>query len=492
MDTQKALDRLRQIGDFVVQHQLATGELDIEHGSFIFPAGYNMRALAAIYKLTGNEQYLHAILRWTDRVFDVQNADGSFYADTISLEECYGRFASDASNGLNVVFNILPYLDEQRLNRYLDGLERFSEWVLNGEEGKPFIHESGAIGCGVYKGDEKNLQGRGRNECLECTAITLCTFLTPYYRLTHEARGFNATVRGVEYILSHQNPDGTYNYISKGFNTDIAGKADVIVHVLHYVTEGLVYFHEHSGIEFFDPLASRVRQSMKESVRWLIDNQLDNGMWAPLEAGNNNVSKNAGLVMPLVWLVDKVGQEESFRSLEQGARGCIERACEFLLSEQAVTEYGVLRNVRENAFAGIALAEAIRPGLSLEMVVPEALVKPDTAKAEMFPLEILEKLPRAKAPFEGVEGWVHGAENTQIVFWRSQQGCYCEDHSHPYAEWCILISGYTEVTVDGMSRTYRPGDTLFIPAGVVHSARTSENYRSIDIFASPDHIATQS
>ena len=56
----------------------------------------------------------------------------------------------------------------------------------------------------------------------------------------------------------------------------------------------------------------------------------------------------------------------------------------------------------------------------------------------------------------------------------------------------MVVSGYTEVTMDGVSRTYHAGDTLFIPEGVVHRARMSKGYRAIDIFAAPDHVATQS
>jgi quercetin dioxygenase-like cupin family protein len=40
-----------------------------------------------------------------------------------------------------------------------------------------------------------------------------------------------------------------------------------------------------------------------------------------------------------------------------------------------------------------------------------------------------------------------------------------------------------ELTIDGHTKRYGPGDTYHIPAGVVHGARFLSHFRAIDVFA---------
>jgi len=478
------VERLEKLCDFILKHQKKDGQIELEEAHFIYPTGYNMRAMVAGYKISGKQDYLKSVLKWTDLIFSQQNKDGSFYASTTQLEDSYGRLLGDASNALNVVYNLLSYLDKERKEKYLSGLKRFVNWIINGELDVSFILDNGACGCGVYKGDENNLRGKGRNECLECTAIVLCTFLTPYYRITRDNYYLSIATRAVEYILSKQRKDGIYPYISKGMNVPCEG--DRIFHVLHYVLEGLVYYYEHSGIEFFDPLAEKIRASIKRSVKWLLDNQQENGRWGEAFSGND-AAKFGGLLLPLNWYLKIAPQEDSFKEYVPQVEVAIEKACKFLLSEKAISEYGILKYIRQNGFGAMALAETIKPGITME-IDSFKKVRESAKIKELFPMSILKKLVEANSPYPGMRGWIHQGEKTQIVFWHAKNGCVCEPHTHPYDEWGVVISGYTEETVEGKKRIYRQGDSFFIPANVLHSAKMSKNYRAIDIFASPTHI----
>lgn len=58
-------------------------------------------------------------------------------------------------------------------------------------------------------------------------------------------------------------------------------------------------------------------------------------------------------------------------------------------------------------------------------------------------------------------------------------------HSHK-GQWGTVISGTVEITIDGVSRVYRPGDSYDIPAGVVHAVRLTAGTKAIDVFEEPD------
>jgi quercetin dioxygenase-like cupin family protein len=44
-------------------------------------------------------------------------------------------------------------------------------------------------------------------------------------------------------------------------------------------------------------------------------------------------------------------------------------------------------------------------------------------------------------------------------------------HTHPGEEIVYVIEGNLEYVIDGKSATVKPGDVLFVPAGVIHSAK---------------------
>jgi quercetin dioxygenase-like cupin family protein len=58
-------------------------------------------------------------------------------------------------------------------------------------------------------------------------------------------------------------------------------------------------------------------------------------------------------------------------------------------------------------------------------------------------------------------------------------------HSHK-GQWGTVVSGTVEITIDGVSRVYLPGDSYDIPAGVVHAVRLTAGTKAIDVFEEPD------
>lgn len=59
------------------------------------------------------------------------------------------------------------------------------------------------------------------------------------------------------------------------------------------------------------------------------------------------------------------------------------------------------------------------------------------------------------------------------------------EHHHK-AQWGNVIEGQVELTINGQSRTYLPGESYSIPSGVPHAVKVTAGTKVIDIFEEPD------
>ena len=86
----------------------------------------------------------------------------------------------------------------------------------------------------------------------------------------------------------------------------------------------------------------------------------------------------------------------------------------------------------------------------------------------------------------GLHGWVYdGADRSQVALWIAEggKGGYCVPHSHDYAEYCHVLSGWYRLEINGEDAgVLHAGDELYIEPGVVHAGWYSEDYRAIDGF----------
>ena len=89
--------------------------------------------------------------------------------------------------------------------------------------------------------------------------------------------------------------------------------------------------------------------------------------------------------------------------------------------------------------------------------------------SEMFP-EPIRSLPEAEIPSSGIKAYLSQADNHQILFMEFDEDVEVPEHSHE-AQWGVVLAGKIDLTIDGFERTYTKGDSVFIPAGVKHSAK---------------------
>lgn len=100
---------------------------------------------------------------------------------------------------------------------------------------------------------------------------------------------------------------------------------------------------------------------------------------------------------------------------------------------------------------------------------------------KIFP-EMITNLPEADINFKGVRGWISQGKDHQIVFFDIEPVGKVSEHAHN-AQWGMVIDGEMELTIGGITKTYKKGDSYYIPDGVPHSAVFKTRTRVLDFFA---------
>ncbi len=99
--------------------------------------------------------------------------------------------------------------------------------------------------------------------------------------------------------------------------------------------------------------------------------------------------------------------------------------------------------------------------------------------------DFITALPEADIAFKGVRGWLSQAGDHQVVFLEIDAIGEVAEHKHG-AQWGIVVEGEMDLIIGGVSKTYRKGDSYFVPAGVIHSAVFKKKTWAIDVFADRD------
>jgi quercetin dioxygenase-like cupin family protein len=103
---------------------------------------------------------------------------------------------------------------------------------------------------------------------------------------------------------------------------------------------------------------------------------------------------------------------------------------------------------------------------------------------DLYP-EIIKNLPEADINFKGIKGWISQAKDHQIVFFDIKPIGEVTEHAHG-TQWGIVIDGEMELTIGGSTKTYKKGDSYYIPDGAIHSAVVKSRTLALDFFADRD------
>lgn len=88
--------------------------------------------------------------------------------------------------------------------------------------------------------------------------------------------------------------------------------------------------------------------------------------------------------------------------------------------------------------------------------------------------------PRSLVP--GAQTRFVHSENMTVGFFVFDAGVQFPEHSHPHEQVTHVLEGTLLLTVSAVERKMKPGDIAVIPGNAVHSARTNEKTRVLDIF----------
>lgn len=104
--------------------------------------------------------------------------------------------------------------------------------------------------------------------------------------------------------------------------------------------------------------------------------------------------------------------------------------------------------------------------------------------------EFITALPAIDVPFpdDVVTTAVVQSDAALVVFFTFHKAMTLPMHAHG-AQWGTVVEGEIELTIGTETRTYRPGDSYSIPAGVQHGGTIAAGTRAIDVFEEADRYA---
>jgi len=111
--------------------------------------------------------------------------------------------------------------------------------------------------------------------------------------------------------------------------------------------------------------------------------------------------------------------------------------------------------------------------------------------SENFFPEFINNLPDADITFKGIKGKLFQGENHQIVFMEIDAIGEVPPHSHG-AQWGVVLKGEMKMTIDGITKIFRKGDSYYIPTNSLHSATFKTKAFIMDFFEDKDRYAIKS
>jgi quercetin dioxygenase-like cupin family protein len=67
-------------------------------------------------------------------------------------------------------------------------------------------------------------------------------------------------------------------------------------------------------------------------------------------------------------------------------------------------------------------------------------------------------------------------------YWNTKAGYSLPEHSHPHEQVTNVIQGTFEITVDGETKTAKPGDVVIIPPHAKHRGTSITDCYILDVF----------
>lgn len=83
----------------------------------------------------------------------------------------------------------------------------------------------------------------------------------------------------------------------------------------------------------------------------------------------------------------------------------------------------------------------------------------------------------------GYHGKMIHTQHMTLAFWEVEEGARVPEHSHSNEQVMQVLEGVFELTLDGVTNTYHPGELAVIAPYVAHSGRAITACRLLDVFS---------
>ena len=104
----------------------------------------------------------------------------------------------------------------------------------------------------------------------------------------------------------------------------------------------------------------------------------------------------------------------------------------------------------------------------------------NTEDALTFP-PMVEQWPEADLRIEGLSGRILKGEHGWVIFMAADRDVVVPQHRHG-AQWGVVLDGMMTLTVGDSTRSYRCGESHYIPEGVDHEATLYAGWRGLYVF----------
>ena len=410
-----SFDLLLKIANYTSRLDVGTNSLSNDTVHFdasggtdhIFVNGNLARVLLSTYRLQqkrtghGNRDYLDQALGWCDTFCDLQqsiesslgNPAGYWGAGYGGPANCKAPLRGNCAHGGDIYFGdtgtavtalALCYKvsDSTRQERYLDILNNFATFVLEGSKVAPYNkkgtatsfvnRQTGSVGCGYYMCSNRtqdncnrykgpsNLNCPSRSPYTIATGTTGAAFFSQIYNITRNETFRQISENAINYLSSLVLNQGEVPYILDGVNCSTVEKDGCkpvggpwVFDTISYVTEGVASVSV-NGAETDDVL----KRQWKSTVDYLLRTQNADGYWGELASADLMRSPRS-LTLLSWWL--KAVNTKTYK--DKPVEAAIERYINYLINN-GENEYGLLRSTITTGMVGLALADTIEFGIS--------------------------------------------------------------------------------------------------------------------------------
>ncbi|NVO04318.1 MAG: cupin domain-containing protein [Bacteroidetes bacterium] len=89
----------------------------------------------------------------------------------------------------------------------------------------------------------------------------------------------------------------------------------------------------------------------------------------------------------------------------------------------------------------------------------------------------------SKEIIEGYKAKFVHTKTITLAFWEVDENAVLPSHSHFHEQTSQVLEGQFQLTIDGFSKIYEPGEIVVIPSNAVHEGKAITNCKLLDIFS---------